>query len=220
MANRTYNPGVFRVPNQDAARRIILTPEPGATTEDRWVRETPYVAGLAVAQLTPSADSLVIDFGCGIGRLAKELIARTGCTVLGVDISPEMRGLAPAYVQSDRFSVVSPEVFDEMIARGLRADAAFSVWVLQHVLSLPNAMRRLRGVIRPGGRLFVVNDLERIVPVVPQEGLRTWASDGLDIKVALAEAFRPLAIEALDPIHMGERLARSSFWGTYEAVGG
>ena len=33
----------------------------------------------------------VLDYGCGIGRIAKELILKTSCKVIGVDISESMR---------------------------------------------------------------------------------------------------------------------------------
>ncbi|HVJ74958.1 MAG TPA: methyltransferase domain-containing protein, partial [Casimicrobiaceae bacterium] len=81
-----YRPEVFDVPDEAAARAIILTPEGGTPTETRWERETPYLARLAVAELQIVAGMRVIDYGCGIGRLARELIAKTHCNVVGVDV--------------------------------------------------------------------------------------------------------------------------------------
>jgi len=98
----TYNPGVFNVNSIPAAMSIILTAE-DSTTEARWRTETPYLADLINKHFELSANSLLLDYGCGIGRMAKELIGRYGCRVVGVDISPSMRSLAPMYVASDRF---------------------------------------------------------------------------------------------------------------------
>jgi SAM-dependent methyltransferase len=93
----TYNSGIFEVANLDDARRIILTPEGGLTTDERWESETPYLVGLVAENLQLTADSVIVDYGCGIGRLARELIARYGCRVVGVDISAQMRSLAERF---------------------------------------------------------------------------------------------------------------------------
>ncbi|UYN94976.1 MAG: class I SAM-dependent methyltransferase [Enhydrobacter sp.] len=108
------------------ARQIILTAE-GSTTDERWTTETPYVADLIGGAVDVRRDTLPIDYGCGIDRLARELIGRHGCQVLGVDISARMRALAVDYVQSDRFFTCAPEMLDALVARGLRADAAISI---------------------------------------------------------------------------------------------
>ena len=38
-------------------------------------------------QLKLTSDSWVLDYGCGVGRLAKVMIEHYGCRVVGVDIS-------------------------------------------------------------------------------------------------------------------------------------
>jgi SAM-dependent methyltransferase len=98
--NGSYNAGIFDVADLDGARRIILTPEGGQTTDQRWNCETPYLTGLIADNLKLTAGSVVVDYGCGVGRLAKELISRHGCRVIGVDISANMRALADRYVGS------------------------------------------------------------------------------------------------------------------------
>jgi SAM-dependent methyltransferase len=89
----TYNPEIFSVPNLSQAKNIILTAE-SSTTEERWKTETPMLAALIAAHNKIGPDTVMLDYGCGIGRMAKELIARHGCRVIGVDISPSMRALS------------------------------------------------------------------------------------------------------------------------------
>ena len=48
----------------------------------RWETETPYLADPIAEQLPITADSRVLDYGCGIGRLAHELIRRHGCRIV------------------------------------------------------------------------------------------------------------------------------------------
>ena len=90
-ANPVYAPGIFETPDLVSAQAIILTPEPGTTTEERWRVETPYLAAQMAEHLDLNINSLVLDYGCGIGRLSKALIERTGCFVIGIDIAQRMR---------------------------------------------------------------------------------------------------------------------------------
>jgi SAM-dependent methyltransferase len=141
MAAR-YFPEIFHAADALSARDIILTNEgPGADTETRWACETPYVLDLLRGQMPLAPDSLILDYGCGIGRMAKAMIDATGCSVIGLDVSPSMRALAVDYVASDRFVAVSPGQFDRLVQAGLLVDATIAIWVLQH--------RNRRGI--PGG---------------------------------------------------------------------
>ena len=180
----TYNANIFDVRNIDEARRIILTDE-GSTTDERWNSETPYLADAIHQTLHITPETVLIDYGCGIGRMAKELIQRHGCRVIGVDISNNMRALAPSYVQSSRFLACSPEMLDAMVARNFVADAAISIWVLQHCLKPAEDIERIHRALVPGGGLFVLNNLYRAVPTREQ----AWANDGLDIKALVRDRF-------------------------------
>jgi SAM-dependent methyltransferase len=121
-----YRPDVFDVASEAHARQIILTPERGTTTDERWQKETPFLVEDISKHLSLTANTCLLDYGCGIGRLAKPLIEKHDCRVVGVDVSPSMRLLAPGHVLSDRFLIWSPEVLDQMIAKGFRADAAIT----------------------------------------------------------------------------------------------
>src|SRR5262249_33707894 len=110
----TYDPSIFDVTTLEDAMRIILTPE-DSTTEQRWATETPYLTDLVSRCFELSPTSLVLDYGCGLGRMAKALIARHGCHVVGVDISRNMRSMAAAYVDSDRFFACPPAMLDPLL---------------------------------------------------------------------------------------------------------
>ena len=71
----TYHPELFDARTVEQARAIILTGE-GSTPDERWRTETPWICGLIAENITLTSDSVVLDYGCGIGRVAKELIAR------------------------------------------------------------------------------------------------------------------------------------------------
>jgi SAM-dependent methyltransferase len=206
----TYTPSVFDVRDVEEARRIVLTAEAGTTTDERWARETPYLAERVLERFALDPRHVVLDFGCGLGRMAKALIDATSCFVIGVDLSTSMRQLAPGYVASPRFAVIAPPMLDLLIARGLRVELALSIWVLQHVARPAPDIRRIRDALRPGGGLFVANNVRRAVPTD-----RGWAHDGLDIRAMLATEFEETWSGTLPQDVGGDALPAASFLAAY-----
>ena len=154
----------------------------------------------------------MLDYGCGIGRIAKELIDRTGCSVVGVDISSQMRALASQYVRSERFMACSPEMLDSLLWGGLRVDAALSVWVLQHCLQPTVDIGRIRDAIKVNGSFFLVNNRGRAVPTVEQG----WVDDGLDVREMVREVFDAEEEEGcLAPEKTSPAIARGCYWASF-----
>jgi len=209
----TYDPALFEARDLAQARHIILTPEAGQGTDERWATETPYLGQLLGEQLGLRGEQLVIDYGCGIGRMSKELIARFGVRVLGVDISQQMRGMAPGYVGSAAFSVVSRGMLQRMVAAGLRADAAISVWVLQHCAAPAEDIALIRSALTPEAPVGIVNTFARVVPT--REG--GFISDELDLKALLAAEMPLLAEGALDAAVVGRYIAEATYWSVHRA---
>jgi SAM-dependent methyltransferase len=195
MATYNYDRAVFDVPDMEAARRIILTPEQGQDTDERWRIETPYVAEMIGEHLRPKLGGTYIDYGCGIGRVAKAMIERFNCRVLGVDISERMRALAPEYVQSDNFSAVSLQTLQGLAAGGFRADGAVAIWVLQHCLVPAREADLLRASLADGAGLFVLNANYRAIPTA--EGV--WFNDQQDVRALLLARFSETACGVPDP---------------------
>jgi cyclopropane fatty-acyl-phospholipid synthase-like methyltransferase len=214
MTGVTYNPTVFDVTSLAEAQAIILTPEDGLGTSTRWAVETPYLGELIRDQLNIGPRSLVLDYGCGIGRLSKELIDRTGCHVLGVDISVNMRILATRYVNSPRFTALAPEMLAELVnERGLQVDASIAVWVLQHCWKVKEDIELIRCATKHGGGLLVVNEERRCVPTVEVE----WVDDGLNVPDMLKEGFSPRSRDRL-PAEITSAASRErTYWQSYTA---
>ncbi len=208
----TYRPEIFAKRNIEEAKSIILTPEPGTSTEERWAKETPYLAEELVRSLAPTESSVLLDYGCGIGRLAKELIERTGCTVLGVDIRPEMRIMATSYVGSERFLATSRHGLHALTRSNLRVDHAYSVWVLQHCARPAEDIALLQASLRIGGRCYVTNGHTRCVPTD-----KGWASDGVDVAKLLSSCFEMLEDRPFPEGVTTEHLRRHAFCRLYEA---
>ena len=217
----TYEPRVFDAPNIAQAKRIILTAE-GSGTEERWARETPYVAEMIGRTLNLRSDTVLLDYGCGIGRLAKELITKYRCSVVGVDISASMRGFAATYVESDRFLACAPATLDTLVERGFACDAAITVWVLQHCQRPAEDVARIKRALKPSAPLFVVNNIHRAVPMLERKlgpmgatMAGTWANDGIDVKALVTQVFVPQDEGKLAPDRIGSDLSRLTYWATF-----
>jgi SAM-dependent methyltransferase len=213
-----YYPEVFDAKSLDAAKNIILTNEgEGADTETRWALETPYITALTREHLQPTHASVVIDYGCGIGRISKELIEQTDCLVVGVDISPEMRAMALEYVSSDRFIAVSPTQLDSLVSAGLRADSAIAIWVLQHCFSPSDEVERMKRALRGGGKLLVLNMYVRAVPAVIEAVAEDqpkflWANDAVDVAALLRAEFSVVGLGEPDQRQVPNMADAGAYW--------
>jgi cyclopropane fatty-acyl-phospholipid synthase-like methyltransferase len=184
MEARQYAPAVFDRNTLEEAKHIILTPEAGMSTEERWETETEWL----LTRLRLPA-GVVIDFGCGIGRLARGLVQDPTYTVIGVDISASMREQALAYVDSPEFVSISPHMFAALVASGMQVPSVIAVWALQHTVQPEMDIDTIGRALRPGGTLVVLNRRERIVPVTDSAGNFGWIDDGVDIHAMLRVKF-------------------------------
>ena len=210
MTTLTYDPTVFDVKNMVEAKSVILTVEDeGISSSDRWELETPYLAELAETTLGITKDSLVLDYGCGIGRMARGLIARTRCRVIGVDISSSMRALAASYTDIALFAAIPPEMMDLIP----QVDAVLGIWVFQHIPYLHPALQAIKEKMKPEAKMLVVNQRVRCVPTVEHQ----WVDDGVSIPEALDLFFKEEQEGALDKDCVGPSLWKSAYWRIYSA---
>lgn len=187
----TYHPDVFNAADLASARVIILTPDGVNTTDDRWKKETPYLLEL-MAPLNITEESIVLDYGCGVGRLSKAFIEKFNCLVVGVDISANMRALARDYVASPRFRTFEP---GDLPRVGIKFDAAIAVWVLQHCLAPATDIEIIAKSLKPNAPFFVVNEVMRFVPAKEAP----WIDDGKDIAELIGAEF---AIKERGPLDL------------------
>lgn len=190
------------------AKSIILTPE-GIGTEARWERETPWLADLLVAKLGLSRSSTVLDFGCGVGRLAKAIIEKSECSVYGWDTSEAMRALAPSYVGSPFFALAK-EPFPKV-------SAAFAAWVIQHVEDPAEALAKIAEALAPKGKFLLVNNVYRAVPVHAKRGGPFWLNDNAPVEELVLENFRELERGAL-PCDLAPKPFDATYWALYEVL--
>ncbi len=191
MQRENYFPQVFIPQSMEHAKDIILSDDP---TGEKWVRETDATARAMIESFaranSPLTDkSILLDYGCGIGRMAKRIIELTGCTVLGLDISPGMLHCSVPYVNSDRFIPCPQSQIAVLTKGGLRVDAAISVWTLQHCLNPAQDIAMIHEILKPNGLFFVVNKYARYLPITPTDSYVRWYDDKIDVLKCLGENF-------------------------------
>ncbi len=166
----------FDVASLQQAQQAIL-PANSLTTNERWVQETGLLVEKIAEHCALDESSVVLDFGCGVGRVARELIQQFGAVVIGVDTSASMRRLAHEYVQSDRFSCLSFETYQALANESsLRVSVVIASRVLQ-ICSDPEAnLALLERWLEPGGSLVVFDQPIRQVPIA-----NGFIDDGKDI---------------------------------------
>ena len=115
-----------------------------------------------LAALAPQPGEDLLDLGCGPGYLAADLAARVGPSghVVGVDASLQMLAVAAARADDGdaggRSTFVAGDAVRLPLPNG-RFDATVSTQVLEYVRDVQAALRELHRVLRPGGRLVVLD---------------------------------------------------------------
>jgi demethylmenaquinone methyltransferase/2-methoxy-6-polyprenyl-1,4-benzoquinol methylase len=113
----------------------------------------------AVGELRLPGGALVLDLACGTGDLCREL-QRNGYRPLGMDFSfgmlSEARTDAPL-VQADVLRLPVPDA---------RVDGATCGFALRNVVSLADLFEELARVVRPGGRISLLDASEPDHPVM------------------------------------------------------
>jgi 2-polyprenyl-3-methyl-5-hydroxy-6-metoxy-1,4-benzoquinol methylase len=102
-----------------------------------------------VVSLVPPA-TRVLDFGCATGYMSEVLKYRLGCTVTGVEISPEAAELAERY--AERVIVGDAEKIDYAAElAGEEFDVVLFADVLEHLKEPGDVLRRVRPFVAENG---------------------------------------------------------------------
>lgn len=118
--------------------------------EDRWEKETPDFTKTILQHVTASHPR-ILDYGCGVGRVAKEMIKQHPTVqIVGVDASPVQLQHARNYVADDRFTAQFPNELEGQF------DLIYSLYVLQHIpaIELREAIARIHYRLKSSG-LFI-----------------------------------------------------------------
>jgi len=124
---------------------------------DRYARllsfgQDPAWRRFLVSRLDVGPDDVVLDLATGTAAVSLELVRRTGCSVVGVDQSPEM--LAEASRRISRAGTTRIRLVEGSAERLAFDDGSFdgltAAYLLRYLSDLPTGLRNLARVLRPG----------------------------------------------------------------------
>jgi ubiquinone/menaquinone biosynthesis C-methylase UbiE len=113
-----------------------------------------------VRSVAPRAGECVVDLGAGMGP-ATVLAARSGATVVAVDPTPYMRSILRLRrrFQRNREAITVVEGAAESIpVADASVDALWTVNTIHHCTQRTAACREVARVMRPGGRVLLVDE--------------------------------------------------------------
>ena len=163
---------------------------PLGPTYDRYANllsfgQDPRWRQFLVSRLPVGPSDTVLDVACGTGAVALELVRQKGCSVVGVDQSPEMLAEARQRV-GERVRLVEASA-QELPFEDASFDGLTAAYLLRYLDDLPAGLRELARVLRPGATMSL---LDFGVPPrpVPRVAWDLWVDVGL-----------PLAGRAISP---------------------
>ncbi len=178
------NYSIFESDDFEYLRKVVLSVPDAIDYEEYWNRSSAGIAELIIRELGIDASSKVLDFGCGVGRVARTLIKQALCPVVGVDISKSMLQAAERYVASSNFHPIPSAAFHAAPQEAGPFTAAYALIVLQHCAHPEAELKAIRAACVPGARFLVMNARRRFVPLSTG-----WNDDGVDIRALVDSLF-------------------------------
>ena len=144
--------------------------------DPRWRR-------FLVSRLPVGPDDTVLDVACGTGAVALELAQQKGCSVVGVDQSPEMldearRRLVLA-AEASRVRLIEAPA-QELPFENASFDGLTAAYLLRYLDDLPAGLRELARVLRPGATAALLDFGVPPAPL-PRAAWNLWVDVGLPV---------------------------------------
>jgi demethylmenaquinone methyltransferase/2-methoxy-6-polyprenyl-1,4-benzoquinol methylase len=122
---------------------------------DRYARllsfgQDPRWRRFLVSRVAAGPGDTVLDLATGTGAVALELVRQKGCSVVGVDQSPEMLAEARRRLaKTDRVRLVEASA-EELTFEDESFDGLTAAYLLRYLSDLPAGLQGLARVLRPG----------------------------------------------------------------------
>jgi SAM-dependent methyltransferase len=168
--------------------------------------EIPRLLGL-------SADSSVLELGCGSGGYALHLTEQAGCRVVGLDVNA--LGISNANALASAKGLASRARFEQFDASTRlpfedgRFDAVFANDVLCHLAGRAEVLDEMFRILKPGGRVLF-SDALVLGGMVSHEEIALRSSIGFYVYSPPGENERLMKRAGLEPIRVEDTTERAS----------
>lgn len=209
MLSKLYNPDYFNADSFEVAKQLSLELEDYET----WDEQTEWAIDVLKASKTINQDSVIVDWGVGIGRLSKVIIETFNCKVVGVDISSSMLNYSKEYVNSENYSTLTMDQFKKDNIQG-KFTHAISVWTLQHSPTSQYDISFLTRSLAHDGKLFIVDNFSKKIPKLFDAEPRgaIWFDDGIKNRTELERWYLPLMLGTLPIKIYTEKKVAAGWW--------
>ncbi len=201
---------LFKPTDLEQAKHMSVGDCKGLSMQQRWDEETPVFAEAILSHLPqigrgPYGINQILDYGCGPGRIAKEILlqadsANRDIVVWGADNSPEMLIQASEYVEPmspfettsgafiARFSTVEPQ---GMAQFSQHFDLCYLVYCLQHMpaIEIRDALQRIWTFLKDDGLLFYCSSKNRMAVRFDDGGFFDDRFLGVDLIAEISRFF-------------------------------
>ncbi len=181
-----YIKEVFNPTSLQHAKDICLTPD--FNDPNKFENETRFLINFLKEHQLINVDTLVLDYGCGVGRVSKMIIDDIGCRVAGIDISEGMLQLATQYVNNQNFL---PLLYSkDLLQNAPKFDLVIASLVLQHAEVPIESIKFIKDILKDGGIFVLVNEGIRYVPTkLDSNNYVIWHNDGINILEEVGKQF-------------------------------
>lgn len=207
MKEYTFNPDFFIPRDLDHAKHIILTPE-DSDVDERWQLETEFTLKIIELFLPLDSNSIVLDWGCGIGRLSKVLIEKYNCKVVGIDLQPKMLEYAKSYVNSDLFETLEyKDIFNKLPRE--RFNAVIASWVFQHSDKTQYEIPLIYRSLKEHGQMFILECEKKAIP----NQVGGYFDDNISTKQQLSKYFTPDSVGKIPLDYTTKKIREMTWYG-------
>jgi demethylmenaquinone methyltransferase / 2-methoxy-6-polyprenyl-1,4-benzoquinol methylase len=156
---------------------------PLGPTYDRYSRllsfgQDPRWRRFLVSRIPAGPDDVVLDVATGTGAVALELVRQKGCSVVGVDQSPEMLDEARRR-KTERIRLVEAPARELPFEDG-SFDGLTAAYLLRYLDDLPAGLSELARVLRPGATAALLDFGVPPAPL-PRAAWKLYVAAGLPL---------------------------------------
>ena len=119
---------------------------------------------VALEKMSLEEDQHLLDIGCGIGGAARYIAAQSGCTVTGIDLTPEYISIARTLTELTQLDKrVSFEVSSalDMPFESSSFDAAITLHVAMNIRDRSTLYNEIARVLKPGATFYIFDVMKK-----------------------------------------------------------